>query len=465
MRNLTVPICRFLRARNGGVAIVFSLSLLALAMVAGLAMDYARGTSTVASLQQDVDATLLFVGRQRMAQGPEFDAQAAASNYLSKMRRQNHASGEVTITISEPLTGLFKGVAHANVRTTFARLFGVTSTPITVQSEVAVGDQPVEVALVLDNTYSMNGSKLDGLKSASKALIDIAYQPERALQNVRIGIVPFAQYVNVGMANRNQSWINVQNDYTITDPQICYDETPVTSTSNCHMETRTSMNDGTAVSYETQVCDYTYGPPVHVCYTPTWPQVWYGCVGSRDYPLETLDEQYDKPIPGIMNVTCQSEISPLGNDINALKTQIDAMVANGETYLPSGLIWGWRLLSKQAPYEEAAGYDEPVNGQIVRKVLVLMTDGKNTLSPTYPTHVGTDTAKSDQITAELCSNIKAKGIEIYTVAFQVPDAESKTVLESCASSASKYFDAVSTAELETAFRRIGMDFNPMRITR
>ena len=169
--------------------------------------------------------------------------------------------------------------------------------------------------------------------------------------------------------------------------------------------------------------------------------------------------------PGAIYPTHFGRLEPVQRLAAQLHEQIDAMVANGETYLPSGLIWGWRLLSKQAPYEEAAGYDEPVNGQIVRKVLVLMTDGKNTLSPTYPTHVGTDTAKSDQITAELCSNIKAKGIEIYTVAFQVPDADSKTVLESCASSASKYFDAVSTAELETAFRRIGMDFNPMRITR
>lgn len=460
------PFVTFARQDQGGVAIIFSFSLLALAMASGLAIDYARSTSTWDSLQQDLDATMLFIGREKLRAGEQsFDAQGTAEAYIKGLRRRAHADAAFKLTITEPSPGKLKAKAEASVPTTFSKLFGISSFAVDVGAEVALGDQPVEVALVLDNTASMAGAKLDALKAASKSLVEIAYRAERADQNVRIGIVPFAQYVNVGQANRNKPWMSVPLDSTVTGAEICYDETPVTGTSNCRTETSTYMVDGFPQTLSYQVCDYQYGPPEQRCYTPTTTSVWYGCAGSRDYPLETLDQDYDQRIPGVMNAACPGEIAPLTNDKSELTNQIDAMVATGDTYIPSGLIWGWRLLSKVAPYSEARGYNEQVNGQKVRKLLVLMTDGKNTLSPVYPAHTGSDTALADTLTREVCLNLKSKGIEIYTVAFQVPDEASKAVLQECASSPSKYFDAEDGAELDESFQEIARDFNPLRLTR
>jgi len=100
------------------------------------------------------------------------------------------------------------------------------------------------------------------------------------------------------------------------------------------------------------------------------------------------------------------------------------------------IIWGWRTLSNIAPFQEARGYGELVQGQPVRKFLVLMSDGKNTLSPAYPAHTGSDTAVADQLNLESCTHIKTKGIEIYTVAFEIPGQTAKDLLQSCASSPS-----------------------------
>ena len=141
------------------------------------------------------------------------------------------------------------------------------------------------------------------------------------------------------------------------------------------------------------------------------------------------------------------------------------MSTTGNTYIPAGLMWGWATLSKNAPYDQA---EDAINGQKVRKIMVLMTDGFNTLSPTVPhngSHFGSDTAQSNTYTQELCSNIKAQKVTIYTVAFDVTDANIKSILESCASSPGNYFDASNASELQEAFEKIAADFSPLRLTR
>ena len=462
-----MPLWTTFRAdQSGSVVIVFSLCLVALMTVVGLAIDHARSASTQSALQADLDATMLHVGRKKQnARDEELNVQQIAQSYLASLRRRKHANeGALRLTVSEVSPGRLKAVAYVTVPTTFSKLLGFKSLPISVFSEIAAGDQPIEVSLVLDNTGSMVGTKLESLKTAAKSLVDTAYAAERADQNVKISIVPFAQYVNVGQSQRHESWMSVAADSTVTEPEVCYQNTPVIGQSNCRTQTATATNDGVPYTYTYEVCDYQYGPPEQVCYTPTTTLTWNGCAGSRNYPLETLDESYETPIPGVMNAACPSEITPLTNDTGLLDSQIGSMIATGETYIPSGLIWGWRTLSKHAPFEEAKGYGEAVGGERIRKFLVLMTDGKNTLSPTYPAHTGNDTAQADQLSLEICNNIKAKGIEIYTVAFDVPDQSAKDMLQSCASSPSNFFDAHDGAELTESFRNIAQDFNPLRLT-
>jgi hypothetical protein len=259
--------------------------------------------------------------------------------------------------------------------------------------------------------------------------------------------------------------MSVPPDGTTTGPQTCYTVTPIISQTNCHDVTATATNDGVPYTYTYQQCDYTYGPPQQQCYTPAYTSTWYGCAGSRTYPLNTLDEQHTTPEPGLPNTYCPSAITPLTNDKTALQAQADAMVAQGETYIPTGLMWGWRILSKNVPFDQATDYGQLVNGQHVKKILILMTDGQNTKSPTYPSHDGADSALADKLTAEVCSNIKAKKIELYTVAFTVTDPNAKNLLAGCASSPSKFFDAADSAQLAQSFQDIAKDFSPLHLAR
>lgn len=448
----------FGRKDDGAIAIIFGLSFMALMAAMGIAIDYARGLNMQTRLQSDLDAAVLGGGSQMRTAD---DVAAVAKAYFNDNWKQNHGVSDVTLEFTTlPDDKGIKGTATAKLPNVIMQVLGFEDMTLNAVSEVLTASQHVEVALVLDTTASMSGTKLDALKSASKLLIDTAYELETSKDYIKIGIVPFAMYVNVGLANRNQSWMSVPLDAS-TPKQSCGYQSPVTSKTNCRMVTYTAYNDGTPYTYQVEECDYTYGPEEYVCTDYVEEVKWYGCAGSRAYPLDTQDDTYSTPVPGVMNVSCGAEVTTLDNDKDALKAKIDGLIAVGETYVPGGIMWGWTLLSKTAPFADAYDYNETVDGNKVRKIMVVMTDGTNTLSPTYPEHWGTDTVQSNTLTSELCANVKAKDITIYSVAFEVTDVTTQDLLRNCASSPANFFNATGADELADAFKSIASNFTPL----
>ncbi|ESR25234.1 vWA domain-containing protein [Lutibaculum baratangense] len=192
--------------------------------------------------------------------------------------------------------------------------------------------------------------------------------------------------------------------------------------------------------------------------------MWRRCVGSRTYPLNVEDRNHDRRIPGLLNETCAAEILPLTADTSTIRTAITKMKAIGNTYIPGGLIWGWRMLSLGAPFAEGKPYD--VKNQNPRKIIVLLTDGANTLKPNFPYHsANNDVSASNGYVTEICNNVKAADIEVFTVAFDVTDPGIKGILQGRATSAGHYFDAGNERALEDAFNQMAASFLDRRIAR
>jgi hypothetical protein len=72
----------------------------------------------------------------------------------------------------------------------------------------------------------------------------------------------------------------------------------------------------------------------------------------------------------------------------------------------------------------------------------------------------------DERTLQTCNNIKAAGIIVYTVAFQIPgdQAGALTLLQNCATDSDKYFAPNTESELLNAFNAIGKDISMLRIS-
>ena len=210
------------------------------------------------------------------------------------------------------------------------------------------------------------------------------------------------------------------------------------------------------LTWTAKVCDTIYGPPRSVDYTVKWK----GCVGSRDVPLNTQAAFNNRRIPGLLGVSCGTEIRELTNNLSQVKSTINALAARGNTYMPSGLVWGWRALDGGQPLPSRA----PSGITETDRVLVLMTDGQNTKSKTGNFHNGNNSAEADNTTRTLCTNIKREDITVFTIAYDVSDNTTKSLIRQCASSNAMFFDADNAKDLDEAFQEIAENLSNLRIT-
>ena len=445
----------FAKDARGNTAIMFALAALPMMIMAGGVIDLTSSYSMKAKLQKAVDAAALATAAAYGLNEDE-SRQAGVKTFQSNFAMSS-GSGPVTpaITIKDSEVVV---TARAKAPASFLKLVRIDSIDIAARAVVKRSYGTLEVALVLDNTKSMAGSKLTTLKSASRNLVSTLFSEGKA-GRIRVSVVPYATYVNVGTDKRGAFWMDAPADRDIPHAASCRYQWTWKRT-NCRPATCTKWEDGVSSTYTCRKCDWVKDEYKKVC-SGAWTQHirWHGCVSSRAYPLNTGDDSYSSvKVPGVPNVWCQQPIQPLTADKDSVETKLDAMTAdvNG-TYIPGGLAWGWRTLSSKAPYSEGAD-DATAKAKHINKALVLMTDGDNTCDPSYSAkrhYCGPGKgAQADNLTTELCANIKKAGIHLYTVAFNVSDPATKSMLQACASDPSSYFDAGDNSALLAAFKDI-----------
>ena len=107
--------------------------------------------------------------------------------------------------VTQDADGKITGTASGKVQTTVARVLGIDEVPIGVTSQAVRSLGKIELALVLDNTGSMNtGSKLADLKNAANALVDQLVAATGNPADLKIALVPFSQTVNPAPPTRRR---------------------------------------------------------------------------------------------------------------------------------------------------------------------------------------------------------------------------------------------------------------------
>jgi hypothetical protein len=150
--------------------------------------------------------------------------------------------------------------------------------------------------------------------------------------------------------------------------------------------------------------------------------------------------------------SCNTSMMTLSYDWTALNNKIDMMSPAGNTNQAIGLAWGWQSLSQSAPLN-APPLDPNYQYQ---QVIILLSDGLNTQDRWYSNASSIDARQ--QIA---CNNAKAAGITIYTVLVMSGDS---TVLQNCATDASRYFALTNANQIITTFDAIGTSLARLHIT-
>jgi Flp pilus assembly protein TadG len=264
----------------------------------------------------------------------------------------------------------------------------------------------------------------------------------------------------------------------------CYNSVPSTSTSTRTLCTGSSCScgstqncacTGSGWNKKCTVTTTTTGAP----YTHNWVKnprsTWNGCVtdrGTSTGPSNDFDRKITAPMtsaesryPAEQNSYCPPELKGLSYNWSAMRVAVDNLYPVGATNQPIGLVWGWQSLAGGGPLSAPAKdtsytYDD---------VIVLMSDGLNTLNRWYGNGSSTNTSVDNRMyqtsVAGTCANIKAAGITIYTIHVNTDGDPQSTLLKNCASTPDKFWMVTTASGISTVFNQIGTQLSKLRIAK
>ncbi|MCP1336865.1 TadE/TadG family type IV pilus assembly protein [Futiania mangrovi] len=190
-------VTRFLRSRDGTVALIFGLTFMPIIAAAGAAFDYSRIARANTVLTTSCDAAALAAGTR--FEEPNEVLQAYAQDYIRVNAGGDwafNAMPQITLLAKEERTLKFRTTAQMD--TVLMGLMGVHTVNLQADCEVTREVGGLELVMVLDNSNIMaKKSRLDGLKVAARDLVDTIFSLEGATDSLRVGLVPFSDFVNI----------------------------------------------------------------------------------------------------------------------------------------------------------------------------------------------------------------------------------------------------------------------------
>ena len=428
---------RFDRDEDGAAFVVFAIFAVVFVALIGGAVDYAVALSLRQKLASAADSSALAVAVDRITNQQQ--ARKRIQAYLSEHLPKSKLYQKVRISRLHIQGDEVEVVLKAQSSNAFLTVIGMPRFDVEVRAVALTRRNKAELALVLDNTGSMRvpESKIEALRTAATNLTNILIDDtSRFGADVRIALVPFANAVNIGTHNRNATWF-------------------------------ASEQIGT--------------------------RDWNGCVLARPAPDDVRDTRHPSWSP-YAEWGCPQPILPLTASKPDIIAAITNMQADGNTIIPQGLVWGWRVLSQNHPFNTGSAYSDTGS----RKYIILMTDGFNDVGygkdangervskVTVPSAYGTKERHQlganpkrdlDNKTLQICRNIHKvtepdeNSVAIVTITFGNVPTETQELMSACASPPSACplakctYHAPTEEQLNQAFTDIASAIKRVRLSR
>ncbi len=453
---------RFRHDRSGATAVAFALTALPVLLSMGGGIDMFQAWRMRLDLQDAVDSGVLAGSVKADETGDTETAKVAANTFIKQAFDTPYGVTSTKTTAVDSAKSIIKTTASVEMKTSFLKLIGKSTINVSASAAATYGGQLMQVSIALDVTGSMVGSRITAAKAAAKDLTQTLFTvpgTNKKNDKVKIAVVPFAEYVNIGTSSRGQPWLDVANDSSWQKYE-CWEEEQGAYCAASRKIYSTCYNDGMPYPCSWDECtNWVPGTKVNKCRTNTYSTEWHGCVGSRSgaADLQAAASSASK-VPGLMDAWCNETLLRLTDNQGTVISKIEGLWLSGATYIAPGVLWAWRTLSSSAPFADGAA-----NGKTTKKAIVLMTDGANTVSSTAPWHWGSDVNASNDTLAKTCANAKADDITIFTIAFEVTDTKIKQILKACASAEPYFYDSNNAQQMKDAFKKIGAQLTARRL--
>lgn len=406
---------------QGQVAVLFALSVLPIALIAGFAIDFQMLTTKKSKAQYSIDSAVIAGTRDYQEGASESQVSHTVTAYFESAL----ASTESNLDCTTPIVTIddtdVEATSTCSMKTTLSAIAGIEQMDFQLSTATTYGIGKVDVSFVFDISGSMGGSRISDLRSAAHDAVDalLVEHPKPGQEDdVRLSMVAYNGAFNAG-------------DYFQT------------------------------VTGQTPDQTYTYyhdGRWRHFDYSTT-------CVFERSGGEAFTDalpgpSQYLSAANVYQRDDCDNiEPRELTSNRVPLHDYIDELEAGGNTAGHLGVAWGWYMISPAWTSILPAGSEPlPYREPDTAKALVLMTDGA------FNTVGDTDNGSSSWQARKLCDELKEEGIIVYSVAFQAPSA-GEDVLRDCASGADYFFKPSDGDQLRDAYQSIASSISDLRITR
>jgi len=511
---------RFISDERGVFAVMFGLMAIVLVAFSGAVVDFVSVQNARSLAQSSLDSTTLSLQPSIYSLTEEEILTLAEPILIERLSAINVAVNLDTISVDISEGMLFLEV-NLNVPMPFLGLVGISSMDTRVASQATRKQLFIEVAMVLDNSGSMNSfNRMDNLKTAASNATEILFDGQATSTTTKIGIVPFTSFVNIGANNAGAAWIDVAGNSSIAsdnfdddddestpffgpvDRLALYNQINNAQWGGCVDARPHTQTTGPGANLDTDdttpnvaVADTLFVPS----FSPDTPNSWSTwqsdyendtggtcppLIGASDRERQERLCKYDGNINTSSwgpNFDCPSaRVLPLSDQKQDILDAIDDMNASGATNIHMGAIWGFRVVSPTEPFNEGRDYDPDT-----LKALIIMTDGENTMyssgnmngasyySPygfPYNGRIGAVGWSNAQLrgemnnrTIESCNNAKAENIVVYTIGLNPPNATTQSMLEDCASSLAQAFFPAAPSELDDVFAEIANNLSSLRL--
>jgi Flp pilus assembly protein TadG len=513
---------RFTLSRSGGVAMIFGLSFIPLSLLTLTAIDFHRASTVRAALQDSLDAASLAAARTQSATTTA-QIQAVGANVMAANMQAFDRTVVTSTTFTLSGDGTVTAHAEASVTPLVANMFLGSAMTVAADSEVKRASKSLEVAMVLDTTGSMSGSKIEDLRDAANDLIDLVVQDVQTPHYSKVAIVPYSQAVNAGSyadtvrGSVDSNFVSITNA-TRANPVVI-------STSAAHNRNVGDRIYITGVDGMEELNDRWFTVSAKTSTTVTLSGVdgrhydrftgsgrlycanagckYYGftnasgsadtqeistCVTERTGAQAYTDvapssAPVGRNYPDSGNPCISTSFTPLSSTRSALHAVVNSLSASGSTAGQIGIAWGWYMLSPNwgSLWPNSVNRPAAYGADELLKVAIIMTDGEfNTPycngviakdagsgSGSSSTHNNCNATNGSAFTQgiALCNAMKAKGIIVYTVGFDVgSDVNAQNLVNNCATDAQHVYQPSTGTALKDAFRSIANDIMKLRIS-
>jgi Flp pilus assembly protein TadG len=436
---------RFASDARGDIAILFGLMALVLFAMIGLAVDYGRFVNARSQTISATDAAVLAGARAMQTNGGDQNAALDVARAYYSQATKNRLSltnDTINFAISDNATAMV-ATGNATIITPFMGIAGTRSLPILrndgsdySKAVLAVGGNAelnLEISMMLDITGSMAGQKLKDMQSAASDLINIVVWTDQSKYTSKVAIVPFAYDVRLPTSGANA--FKLATGYTKSTSSPCVVE--------------------------------RIGTEKYSDAAPKSGQYVMAHSSSSNKVSPTCD------------LSSTEEVLPLTSDKSTLLSKISGLKTEGSTAGHIGTAWAWYMLSPNwyslwpaSSTPAAYGTDK------LKKIAVLMTDGEYNTSYTSNGYAVSESISGTKVTCKgaangcssvqavaLCNAMKAKGIEVYTVGFQLGGSQlAINTLSSCATDASHFYNSSTGDALKAAFRDIALKISTLYLS-